>query len=75
MKPPKKPAAPMWGLPWTLCAIGSTLIEDRDGTIIARALPGVSAGNDRPTELQRKRAARIARFIVEAANATIKEPK
>ena len=66
MKPPKKPAAPMWNLPWE-SHDNSVIIWNSNGDIVAQVNWG--------SELQRKRAVRIARFIVEAANATIKEPK
>ena len=68
MKPPKKPAAPMWGLPWNVRVGGGTIIEDSNGNMIA------CTSSLEMSRLQVKRMARIARFIVEAANATL-EPK
>ena len=66
--PPKKPAAPPLGLPWETQE-GSVLVWDSAGQLVAQC------ASDNASVLQRKRAARIAQFIVEAANATIKEPK
>jgi hypothetical protein len=62
----KKPAAPPWNLPWNVRVGGGTIIEDSDGNMIA------CTSSQAMSRLQRNRMARIARFICDTANATIK---
>ena len=64
MKP--KPAAPPLGLPWETLP-DSAMVYDCNQNIVAHI--------NWNTLLQRKRAVRIAKFVADAANATIKGEK
>lgn len=66
-----KPAGRAFNLPWNVRDGGGMVIEDANGVTVASTWTHLYA----PTQTQRKRAAKYAAFIVEAANATIKGEK
>lgn len=65
---PKKPAAPRFNLPWET-EHGSTIIWDSNGHLVAQFASGEMS------ELQRRRKARYAKFVVDTVNRTIGESK